>query len=1051
MKDAGRLGIVAMTDLVAEIDEEDFGFDVEKPVGAWNKQLEVDYPGVFKALLKATIGYWTGNAPATVSSAIDAAFAFKVTAKPLPPALLAWHLVRRALARAMAKLTLEALRSDRKRPTDSEGMVAALDATLDRTAVRIDRGFLEHPAGAPIVAAVKEPFRTWLREGFGLSDAQTESVARRLGAYFVFALRREWAVDLDDYVSLNAEMRKWDTPFAKASARERSWLRNAAWLQRQIQLPVFDESFSLDQVYVDLYGYYETIGPYEKDGKGEKSDYASNPAPRKTIKVLVDLKKELKSWLESPSQHDTIRVLSGDPGSGKSSFAKILAAELANGEHRRVLFVPLHLLNFTGDIQVALRNFVRNAGILSHDPLNLEEGDEKLIIFFDGLDELALEGHAGRQAAHSFAVQINTLVKTLNLREPRLLVIIAGRELVVQATSFLFQNPRQILRMLPYQISKKDYDEIDIVMKPDDFRQDRRHVWWRKYGRAGGGGRLFDGVPEELNRDDLLPITRQPLLNYLVALSHAREKLDFTKAITLNEIYADLLEAVYERRWGEPESYAPTPRREKAETRFATPQANPGHPTVRALGWDDFIDILEEVALLSWHGTGRTIKASEVMDTCDRLGLTAKLDAFKEGAEQGAVSLLVAFFFRQARELGTEPSFEFTHKSFGEYLTARRLVNEICNISDERSRNRQYRKQGKDIETSLLDWVRLAGPSAIDQDLLTFVTQEIGLKLKRRESVANAHATLIELMNDQLENGLPMTMLRLECHQEMTHQARNAEESLLGAIFACATTLNGEATYGKCVQSEIAWPTEFALRDLLARLVQEQSDVPLANHFLGWITAEGQRLISTDLYGANLQGAQLERADLEGANLQDANLEGASLLGARLYRAYLKEANLYGANLEGVDFEEANLQLALLTDAHLKGANLERAHLEEAVLEGADLEGTNLNRAHLENAHLREADLEGALLEGAHLNGADLQGVNLSSAHLLRALLRKANLSMANLEGANFKGAHLEGANLKGANLEGTNLEEARSLRAAQIDPEWLERLGIDPKRLKDH
>jgi len=180
-----------MTDLLAEVDEEDFGFNIEKPVGAWSRELEVDYPGVFKALLKATVGYWTGNAPATVSSAIDAAFAFKITDKPVPPAVLAWHLVRRALARAMAKLTLEALRSDRKRPTDAKGMVSALDATLDRTAVRMDRGFLDDPAGAPILAAVKEPFCTWLKEGFGLSDAETESVARRLGAYFVFALRRE--------------------------------------------------------------------------------------------------------------------------------------------------------------------------------------------------------------------------------------------------------------------------------------------------------------------------------------------------------------------------------------------------------------------------------------------------------------------------------------------------------------------------------------------------------------------------------------------------------------------------------------------------------------------------------------------------------------------------------------------------------------------------------------------------------------------------------------------------------------------------------------------
>jgi len=116
--------IATMPDLFADLDQEAFGFDVERPVGAWNKQLEVDYPGVFRALLKATVGYWTGNAPSTVSSAVDAAFAFKITDKLLPPAVLGWHLIRRTLARAMAKLTVEALKAHDVQPDDPEALVA---------------------------------------------------------------------------------------------------------------------------------------------------------------------------------------------------------------------------------------------------------------------------------------------------------------------------------------------------------------------------------------------------------------------------------------------------------------------------------------------------------------------------------------------------------------------------------------------------------------------------------------------------------------------------------------------------------------------------------------------------------------------------------------------------------------------------------------------------------------------------------------------------------------------------------------------------------------
>jgi hypothetical protein len=58
-------------------------------------------------------------------------------------------------------------------------------------------------------------------------------------------------------------------------------------------------------------------------------------------------------------------------------------------------------------------------------------------------------------------------------------------------------------------------------------------------------------MPAELRREDLKEITAQPLLNYLLALSRTRGKLDFAAATNLNEIYEDLLAAIWERRWGE--------------------------------------------------------------------------------------------------------------------------------------------------------------------------------------------------------------------------------------------------------------------------------------------------------------------------------------------------------------------------------------------------------------------------------------------------------------------------------------------------------------------
>jgi hypothetical protein len=738
-----------MARLLAEIDEEDFGFDVAKPVGLWNKQLEVDYPGVFKALLKATIGFWTGNAPTTVSSAIDGVFAFKMTDKALPPAVLAWHLIRRTLARAMARLTVEALKAHDIQPDAPEGLVARLDATLDTTPVRVSEDFFNHPAELAIIAAAQQPFGDWLRS-FGLNDAEVGSMARRLGVYFTFALHREWAKDPSFYRPIEQELDQAKTPFARADAKERAWLKNAAYLQRQVQEPVFDESFGLDQIYVPLRAYW-----VERPKRAGRLD--AEPAPelpdRNEVWHVVDLTGYLREWIDRADRDDAIRVVCGGPGCGKTSSAKMFAAELARETELGVLYIPLHRLEFEGRFRDAIRNFVTSElEILPHDPLDQNEEHRRLAMFVDGLDELAMSGRVGQEAAADFVDELDRAVERINDRELRLQVVLGGREIVIQASERRFRRPGQILHVLPYFVPERDEGRHTGQLCRDHLRdpaklldQDQRDLWWENYGRVSGRG--YSALPTPLKAAGVDEITGQPLLNYLLALSFARGKIQFDKKFNLNLLYADLLEAVWERRWGERQL-----------------------PDVEKLEQGEFEDILEEVGLAAWHAGERGVSVNRIAELCAQAGLTDRLEAFERGAEKGATSLLAAFYFRQAKRAAGERSFEFTHKSFGEYLTARRLVSEIANIAEERTRNRKNRKQGKDVESALTDWVRLVGPTAIDRDLFTFVERQVALKLEQGSPVGEWQATVVELMNDQLRNGLPMTKLDLGSFQEMTRQ-----------------------------------------------------------------------------------------------------------------------------------------------------------------------------------------------------------------------------------------------------------------------------------------
>ncbi len=177
-------------------------------------------------------------------------------------------------------------------------------------------------------------------------------------------------------------------------------------------------------------------------------------------------------------------------------------------------------------------------------------------------------------------------------------------------------------------------------------------------------------MPEDLREKNLVDITAQPLLNYLVALSHARGKIDFSGETNLNAIYGDLLEAVYERGW-----------------------AGHSHAAARDLSEAHFIRMLEEIAVAAWHGEGRTTTVREVREHCEQGRLDALLGKFQEGVSKGLSRLFLAFYFRQSGQRHTgDNTFEFTHISFGEYLTVRGIVRGVSRMHDELSLPKERRK-----------------------------------------------------------------------------------------------------------------------------------------------------------------------------------------------------------------------------------------------------------------------------------------------------------------------------------------------------------------------
>jgi uncharacterized protein YjbI with pentapeptide repeats len=335
---------------------------------------------------------------------------------------------------------------------------------------------------------------------------------------------------------------------------------------------------------------------------------------------------------------------------------------------------------------------------------------------------------------------------------------------------------------------------------------------------------------------------------------------------------------------------------------------------------------------------------------------------------------LMAFYFRKSgSRVSGDETFEFTHKSFGEYLTARRIVRSIRYIHDELARHQESYESDWGSRDALTHWIKLCGPVAIDKYVFKFLKNEVSLQ---EESIVDKwQTTLCDLISSILHQGTPMeTLSPRPSYAEEMRQARHVEEALLAALNSCAWITNR--------LSEINWPGDFAFGNWVLRLEGQNMDSgeTILPHCLDWLNLNGCSLYSQDFVGASLMNTNLEQAFLASTNFMSANLGGANIANAKLFEAdlsfaQLQSANLQGAHLRDADLFAANLSHAILKEANVSEANLRGANLRGAFLDGADITGANFGDANLKGASVEATRGEPSNLEGAiWIDGRKIKG-----------------------------------------------------------------------------
>ena len=198
---------------------------------------------------KSLTGQWGG----LVKDLVDASVAVGLANEPEQSA---WLLIYRALTQAIASLVEDSKDLLVKLPDDLAGISDRLDLSLENNEFALGPDFFQNPQTLPIIEAIQTPLIQWL-QGFVSESIQAQAIASRLPTYFIFALDQEWRQRSQEYQILTEKI---DTPFTKASDREQAWRLYSAWLQKQIDEPMFLEAFGLQQVYVPLNAYYRRQG-----------------------------------------------------------------------------------------------------------------------------------------------------------------------------------------------------------------------------------------------------------------------------------------------------------------------------------------------------------------------------------------------------------------------------------------------------------------------------------------------------------------------------------------------------------------------------------------------------------------------------------------------------------------------------------------------------------------------------------------------------------------------------------------------------------------------
>lgn len=746
----------------------------------------------------------------------------------------------------------------------------------------LGHGFFDNPSSNSLYKSLRTEAATLLLDAKNFGRTTILEMAAKLDVAFnssvnqVYRARSEYFAEL---VDSNPEA-------TRAAQMESDWVYYRSILKKNFYVaPVFgqeDTKVSLSQIYVPLYG---SCSYEDGDRSFDRSDL---------LDELID------DWMSSAAVHDSVRLLFGGPGSGKSSYCKALAARLAELDVVRPVHIELQHTSALSDIRHAIETrLVSEREYFSADPIDQKDDNRPFVFIFDGLDELVVPGtQAASRVADGFVLALRGLLKSLNSAgKVRALAIVTGRDAIMQSFASTYNvPPHAAIQVLGFTEGRHEGGRID-----------QRPIWWSKFSDAYG---FAPDLPEALSAVSLAEITNEPLLCFLLALSGYMTDNWEAAAENPNLIYDKLIGDVWERKWGEGANSLPG--------RVGS--------SLKLNSRDDFDLLMESVALAAWWGGENRVATRKHLDLAFEVTNSKSIwENFRADEGEEITSLALTFYFKKS-ELDSQ-GIEFTHKTFSEYLVSRFLIRNFVGRVANALVTRDI-----DLQEASERWCKFGVHASTNNSILGFLRNQI--KLSGSALTVKHKLALDDWLSSVLENGLPIQKSFTASFSKLEEMQRFGQLSLVSCMVALAGYFSGR---GGGERINVSWAGRNAQAQLITRLVNFMGSANSSeldfSHFNFISDHEGMFAtclfaVETTFYNVNMEGAVLAMGYFSQCDFRHSNLRGIHASRADFTEADLRESNLQRATMDATDLLRADLRGADMTGVSLEGATIEETLMD---------------------------------------------------------------------------------------------------------------------------